>query len=98
MTERERLIELLNESTDKNGIYLDKLADYLLANGVSVPPFNVGDTVYQRDTAGRIYESKIKSIIYDTDGVAFDKRAIGETIFLTREEAEKALREEQNHD
>ena len=83
---------------DKSCLLAENIADDLLANGVIVPPCKVGDAVYQRDTAGRIYESKIKSIIYDTDGVAFDKRAIGETIFLTREEAEKALKEEQNHD
>ena len=91
MSECEGLIELLQEwgNKENDGVRAESIADYLLKNGVVVLPCKVGDTVYQRDNAGRIYESKIKSIIYDTDGIAFDKRAIGETIFLTKEEAEK---------
>jgi hypothetical protein len=50
------------------------------------------ETVYQHD-AERIYESSIRRVIYETDtGCAFDERAIGQTVFLTREEAEAALR------
>ena len=63
-------------------------------------PCKVGDTVYQIDDE-RIYESEIKRIIYDTNNIAFDERAImGETVFLTREEAEAALaaEEEANDD
>ena len=55
-------------------------------------PCKVGDTVYQVDSE-RIYESTVRNIIYDTDGIAFDERAIGKSVFLTREEAEKALYE-----
>lgn len=99
MAERERLIELLcsaplGSKTFEQQYYkstITKIADYLLANGVIVPPCKVGDTVYQVDNAGRIYESKIKTVIYDTDGIAFDEKAIGKSIYLTREEAEKAL-------
>lgn len=58
---------------------------------------NVGDTVYEHDWSGNIYELQIrgicaatdKPIIYDTEGVAFDTTAIGEHIFLSAEEAEK---------
>lgn len=59
-------------------------------------PCKVGDAVYQRDTGGRIYETVIKTIIYDTGGIAFDERAIGKTVFLTREDAEKKLEELKN--
>ena len=52
-------------------------------------PCKVGDTVYQVDSE-RIYESTVKRIIYDTDGIAFDERAIGKSVFMTLEEAEKA--------
>lgn len=55
-------------------------------------PCKVGDTVYQADRI-RIYQSRIKNIIFDTDGAAFDKNAIGKAVFLTREEAEKKLEE-----
>ena len=54
-----------------------------------VLPCKVGDTVYQID-AERVYESEVKWIIFDCDDIAFDERAIGGSIFLTREEAEAA--------
>lgn len=56
----------------------------------------VGDTVYQFDDE-RIYESKIKRIIYDTDNIAFDERAIGKSILLTKPEAEQKLKNLQNN-
>lgn len=34
---------------------------------------------------------KVKNIIFDTDGIAFDERAIGKTVFLSKKEAEKVL-------
>ena len=69
MSEKERLIELL----DQNCGYVEEqkaemLADYLLENGVIVSPVKVGDTVYQTDTAGRIYAGTVKNIIYDIQG------------------------------
>lgn len=67
-------------------------------------PCKVGDKIYQTDFV-RIYESTIngvilsqKKVIYDTNGVAFDETAIGKSIFLTREEAEEALRKEREND
>ena len=55
MTERERLIELLcsaplGSKTFEQQYYkstITKIADYLLANGVIVPPCKIGDTVYK---------------------------------------------------
>ena len=55
-------------------------------------PCAVGDTIYQV-AAGEIYQSTITKIIFDTENIAFDERAIGINIFLTKEEAEKALTE-----
>lgn len=104
MTDRERLIELLRNTLwgtlcDHCGAdrgserekVLEVTADYLLEHGVIVPPCKVGDTVYQIDTE-RIYESKVRTIIYGTSNIAFDERAIGKIVFLTREEAERALK------
>lgn len=55
-----------------------------------------GDKVYQTDGI-RIYESTIRELemssantVYCTENIAFDERTIGKSIFLTREEAEKA--------
>jgi len=64
-----------------------------------VLPCKVGDTVYQKDHCGEIYEAVIQSIIIDrmrtifiTSGIGFDETAVGKTVFHTREEAEKALK------
>lgn len=90
---RKKLIELL---TDIVGFIdwdnIANLADYLIENGVVIPPCKVGDTVYQTDGV-RVYESTIKNVIYVTEGVSFDKNAIGKSIFLTREDAEKESEE-----
>lgn len=75
----------------------EKIADRLLAEGVIVPPCKVGDKVYQTDGI-RIYESTVmevtyttNKVVYCTENICFDETAIGKSIFLTREEAEKAL-------
>ena len=95
---RDRLIELLDIIIQPGEKTLGDLADYLLENGVIVPPVKVGDRVYQTDGV-MIYESTIDEITYYTDaviyytsGIAFDDRAIGDSIFLTRGEAEQALK------
>lgn len=60
-------------------------------------PRKVGDRIYLTDGI-RIYKSTIRAIkissantVYFTENISFDERAIGGSIFLTREEAEKAL-------
>lgn len=55
-------------------------------------PCKVGDTVYQTDGV-RIYESKVELLIYDCGRWAFNEKAIGTSVFLTREEAEIRLLE-----
>lgn len=102
MTDRERLIGLMIEAkrTDpETESFTDYLADYLIEHGVIVLPCKVGDTIYQIDGV-RIYASTIYEITYTenkvifvTGNVVFDVRAINNSIFLTREEAEKALKE-----
>jgi len=62
-----------------------------------VPKCKAGDRVYQTDGI-RIYESKVKRILFDTDNIAFDERAIGTSVFQTREEAEAALKEQKGGD
>lgn len=77
--------------------YEERTADLLLEHGVIAPPCKVGDTIYQTDGV-RIYTSTIYEITYTenkvifvTENVVFDARAINNSIFLTREEAEQAL-------
>ena len=100
---RNKLIETIKEShsewlmktydreTDKN--VCEYLADDLLENGLVVLPCKVGDKVFQLDNGGNIYESEITKLIYDTAGIAFDESAIGKSIFLTRQEAERTAEE-----
>ena len=66
-------------------------------------PCKVGDIVYQFDNGGKIYEAMILDIAiykgkpyYETCGVDFDNRAIGESVFLTKAEAEAKLKELNN--
>ena len=49
--------------------------------------------VYETDGV-RVYEHTVREVIYETaGGPAFDKNAIGKRIFLTRDEAERAIQE-----
>ena len=80
---RDRLIELIDDfihSIDVSHWYSEeldeKLADHLLANGIIVPPCAAEDTVYWISSDGHIVKSKLATIT---------------TVFLTKEEAEKAL-------
>lgn len=60
-----------------------------------VLPCKVGDTVYQVDDI-RVYALEVRNLIYDAGIFAFDESTIGKTVFLTRAEAEAALRREQD--
>ena len=63
---RDRLIELIKQGQPEynplNDSCISNLADHLIANGVILLPCKVGDKIYQLDTAGNIYESKITQI------------------------------------
>ena len=69
---------------------LDRLRELVEADRMALT-CKPGDIVYQKDTE-RIYELEIQKIIYDCGHIAFDKSAIGKTVFLTRDEAEAALK------
>ena len=119
MTERERLIELLMQgdiAAAKQGVFnccmcrreAETIADYLLENGVIVPPVQVGATVYCTDSYRHLIKP-LEIIGFEVDYTKrickyycsggdytpawFNPAEIGKTVFLTREEAEKALKE-----
>ena len=81
----------------------ERVADYLLANGVIVPPCDIGQTVYTRYGYSfkiqRIEVLEDKKIIFrcgndgTDDYMAFYDFEIGTDVFLTKEEAEEKLRE-----
>ena len=112
MNERERLIELLMQgdiAAAKQGVFnccmckreAEILADYLLENGVIVPPCKVGDMVYIFERGNYIiplcgqgkphWEIKIEKCSFKY--WLLDNHKFGENMFFTREEAEKALKE-----
>ena len=93
----------------ETGSFTDYLADYLLEHGVIVPPCKAGDTVYYIEMCriaedwGKLYISwgEVKQLSFNKhgkwlvliDNALFDWREIGTVAFLTREEAERALKE-----
>ena len=115
MTDRDRLIELLQGSRDKYINLLDfeknLIADYLIENGVVPLPCGVGQTVYTNTSMQgwymrknkRPYKAKIvfigvngvdnfMNVVFENDNMLqFNFSQIGKTVFLTKEEAEKAL-------
>ena len=124
MTERERLIELLMQgdiAAAKQGVFnccmcrreAETIADYLLENGVIVPPVKAGDTIYEiheRRKGGEwvkiISERFVHGVEIYAGGCMIARCGstisvflsdIGKTVFLTREEAEKALEEREDN-
>ena len=106
MNERDRLIELIQGAVDGCARHwAEIIADYLLANGVIVPPVRIGQTVYAvvYDLHGdvivhecQVVEMKVRysgMTFSCIGGFVFGLEHLGETVFLTREEAEKALKE-----
>ena len=140
MTERERLIKLLMQgdiAAAKQGVFnccmcrreAETIADYLLENGVIVPPVKMGDIVYIDNAPHNVVHITIEEdgisycAKYDCDEYEcckecpfakeisfgevimcegneyheFTASDIGKTVFLTREEAEKALKESEEN-
>lgn len=117
MSERERLVELLKQNChckdedcsncSSNGIcFTHREVDYLLENGVSVPPVKIGQKVYY---IGGIYNGirpirsgTIDEIVISSKGVSelwingrngiYYLNTKRENFYLTKAEAEKALK------
>lgn len=101
MTDRDRLIELLEDSMFKELTH-ERLADHLLANGVIVPPCKMGDLVYQlyADDCGNDYCfdccNECEDAYWRVEPTAFELGMldkINTTVFLTKEDAEAKLKE-----
>lgn len=103
MTERERLIEMIDNSNACICVDGDKLTDYLLQNGVIVLPCNVGDTVYRLNIVtvpDDEYRVSFHREMY-IEETTFDITLyceIGKMVFITREEAETKLKNLQGMD
>ena len=98
MTDRERLIDLMidaKRTEPETGSFADYLAEYLLEHGVIVPPCKVGDTVYSIEM--RIVDKWLKYKVCEIPFSLTLWENGWEDIFLTREEAERALKERENN-
>ena len=109
MTDRDRLIEILKVPIHpKIGVDpAEVVADYLLANGVIVPPVKVGQKVYWINFVTKEIETDIVISIHQYEnGFTITTDTIGKKttctfsldrflkiMFLTKEEAEAKLKE-----
>ena len=82
------------------------IADHLLSNGVIVPPIGVGQTLWYIDKYSQTVERDVvKFLTVTNNGVKpilqhhnvrfWEMYQWGKTVFLSKEEAEKALKEKQ---
>ena len=106
MTDRERLIELLEDTLhewecDVSIKTVTEIAEHLISNGVIVLPCKVDDIVYYITGIGHnlIKSAKIKEIIIDENGIK-DLYVAGDghnfensfdIFYLSKEQAEQAL-------
>ena len=110
MGDRDRLIELICDKIQDGHCIgycnhppctqCTDIADYLIANGVIVPPCKVGQIVWLIRN-GKIEETTVEKIVLKGKGLYLKLlcnsfyettcRSIGKTVFFTSEEAEKAL-------
>ena len=89
-----------------------RLADYLLEHGVIALPCKVGDKVYEITGRKTVSVYKVRAIRVElfslfiewdiVEGIVWKSLVInageiGKTVFLTREEAERALKERENN-
>lgn len=112
---RDRLIWLIKNAEkafpkDKPVLDIEEfVADFLLTNGVVVPPCKVGEKVFAVIWAHSLGKKCVTPYIVDElfystkrgvrpwvvicfGGKRFDNADFGKTVFLTREEAERALK------
>ena len=101
MTEmRDRLIEIIEKSYMVGGYDIFDLADHLIANGVILPPCKVGDKLYITTSISKeIVESVVLGVWMAEDNISIltihgsiHNNSLGKTVFLTKEEAEAALK------
>lgn len=95
-----------------SSVILEEYAEELLANGVIVPPCKVGDMVYfiiDDEISGKAYIDSQRINDVSTRGIFVSTSTLeencdsfepysdfGKTVFLTKEEAEQALKEKGN--
>ena len=105
---RDRLSNMIQDSVGGCAKHwADTIADYLISNGVIVPPCKVGDKLYEVIDDEELFITELTVTEVGTKVVFYSGYVppkddihyhipideIGKTYFFTREEAEKALAE-----
>ena len=104
---RDRLIQLIESARYWGANTSEALAESLISEGLLVLPCKLGQIVYYPSfSVGKVFLYKVISIKINSKGIyiVIDNRLrneqfthrvtqVGKTVFLTREEAEKALKE-----
>ena len=109
---RDRLMELIDRSKsfESRGLeLLENQADYLLENGVIVLPCKPGAEIYFAGIeSGEILKGKLIKFSFEEDHIWFNCQYshwlaywhpiedFGVRVFVTREEAEQAMKEQSN--
>lgn len=104
MSERERLIDLFRKFNYYTDQWAKLLADYLLENGVIVPPVKVGGIVWVIYNKC-VMSANVLAVYVDKSGGMFDLKILTEglksvvnkdytfdMVYLTKAEAEKAMK------
>ena len=105
-------LKAVGRANGKTFTTVSHMADHLLANNVVVLPCKVGDTVYIIDDGDEgsdpyVLAVKVLQFLLNSNGIAVELAlplgirlntwaVIGKNVFLTEEEAEKALAERTN--
>ncbi len=74
MSERKRLIELLNDwgNKENDGVRAESIADYLLENGVVVLPCKINDHVWFIKSAFSVLVKPLEARIISIRGISID--------------------------
>ena len=102
---RDRIAEIIrsaHSTANPLGQFGYTEADALIANGVILPPCKVGDTVWIIGVYQGIYSATVRVFFFNHSGIEMIRTTkcdipfseFGKTVFLTREEAEEALKGE----
>lgn len=110
--QKKRLIELLSGYSIDTPVDVEYVADHLLTNNVIVLPCKVGQTVYfvyeTENETMFVDKGKVEGFSFDENGVWFraiyehlssywhTALSIGDTVFFTKKDAEKALKERES--
>lgn len=91
MADRKKLIELIISSGQVSG-FAGALADHLIANGVTVIPCKVGDTIFEIDGEHGIVAHKVRAVGVVINTTATDDNGNEWQDFYTSEDIDTAYR------